>query len=122
MGQVDQVLEGSRRDRGDVGVGDREPAQVKALKTKRGDVLKVWPVIYIQTSQVCQLAKVLVLQGSDAEVAKAKSDQAAKVGQCLARDGCEVTSFYCKILQPQQPRESLGIRQTGWDYLNVFSE
>lgn len=106
---MNQVLEGGRRDRGDVGVGDGEPVEVEALKAKRRDVLKVWPVIDIQTSQVGQLAKVLVLQGSDAEVAKAKSDQAAKVGQCLARDGCKVASFYCKIFQSQQSCESLGI-------------
>lgn len=92
-----QVFEGYRRDRGDVGVGDEEPVKVKALKTKRGDILKVWPVIDIQAPQVGQLAKVLILQGSDAKVSKAKSDQAVEIGQRLARDGCEVTALYCEI-------------------------
>lgn len=69
MSEVSQVLERSRWDGGDVGVGDREPVEVQPLETKRGDVLQVWPVIDVQTSQVGELAKILVLQGYDAEVA-----------------------------------------------------
>lgn len=102
MGEMHQVLEGSRWDRGNVGVCDGEPVKVQALKTERGDVLQVWPVINIQTPQVKELAEVLVLQGSNAQMAKAKSDQAAEVGQRLARDGRQVATFNCEILQPQK--------------------
>lgn len=45
MGEVHQVLERGGWDGGDVGIGDGKPVEVQALKTKRGDVLKVWPVI-----------------------------------------------------------------------------
>lgn len=112
MGEVGKVLKGGRGDRSDVGVGDGEPVEVQALKTERGNVLQVRPVVDIQTPQVWQLAKVLVLQGSDAEVAKAKSDQAAEVGQRLTRDGCQVAALYCEVLQPQQTWECLEIRKT----------
>lgn len=99
MSEVHQVLERSGGDRGDVGVGDREPVEVQPLETKRGDVLQVWPVINVQTSQVGEFAKVLVLQGNDAEVTQVKGDQAAEVRQCLARDGCQVAALYCEIFQ-----------------------
>lgn len=103
VGEVRQILEGGRRDRGDVGVGDGEPVEVQALETQRGDVLQVRPVIDVQTPQVGEFAEVLVLQGGDAEVTEAKSDKAAEIGQCLARDGCQVAALYCEILEPQQP-------------------
>lgn len=74
-----QVLKGSRRDGGDVGVGDGEPVEVQALETERGDVFQVRPVIDVETSQVGELAKVLVLQGDDAEVTQVQGDQAAEV-------------------------------------------
>jgi len=102
MGEVHQILEGGRGDRGDVGVGDREPVEIQGQKTKRGDVLKIWPVIDFKTPQVGEFAEVLVLQGSDAEVAKAKCDQAAEVRQRLPRNGSKVAPLYCEILQPQQ--------------------
>lgn len=47
-----KVLKGGRGDRSDVGVGDGEPVEVQALKTERGNVLQVRPVVDIQTPQV----------------------------------------------------------------------
>lgn len=103
VGEVHQVLEGSGGDRGDVGVGDGEPVEVQALETERRNVLQVQPVVDVQTPQVGELAEVLVLQGDDAEVMKAKGDQAAEVRQRLSGDGCQVAALYCEIFQPQQP-------------------
>ena len=103
VGEVHLVLEGSGGDGGDVGIGDGEPAEVQALETKRGDVLQVRPVIDVQAPQVGQLAEVLVLQGNDAEVTEAKSNQAAQVRQRLARYGCQVAALYYEIFQTQQP-------------------
>lgn len=77
--------------------------EVQPLEAERGDVLKVRPVIDIQTPQVGELAKVLVLQGDDAEVTQVKGDQAAEVRQGLARDGCQVAALYRKVFQPKQP-------------------
>lgn len=96
--EVHHVLEGSGGDGGDVSVGDGEPVEIQALETKRRDVLQVRPVIDIQTPQVGELAKILVLQGRDTQVTEAKCDQAAEVGQRLARNGCQIATLYCEIL------------------------
>lgn len=64
-------------------------------------------MINVQTAQVGELSEILVLQGSDAEVMEAKSDQAAQVGQCLTGDGCQVAVGYFEVLQSQQSCECL---------------
>lgn len=103
-----QVLEGGWGDSGDVGICDGEPVEVQTLETKRGDVLQVRPVIDVQTPKVGELAEILVLQGSDAEVAEVKSDEAAEIRQRLTRDGCQVAALYCELFQPYQSWECLG--------------